>query len=383
MKILVLGADGYLGWPTALHFSARGHTVWAIDDFSKRKIEFEEGVEPLQYIQPLSRRVSNWFDVSGYKINTRFGSLLNHRFVYKVLSDSRPDVVIHFAEQPSAPYSMKGREQAVFTQSNNVIGTLNLLFGMKKYVPNAHLVKLGTLGEYGTPNIDIEEGFIDIEHNGRKDTLPYPKQPFSFYHLSKVHDSHNIMFACKAWGLRATDLNQGVVYGLHTDETRIYESLHTSFHYDSVFGTVLNRFVVQAVAGHPLTIYGKGGQTRGCLNIIDTVQCIDLAVMRPPNSNEYRVFNQFTEQYSIVQFAALVEKVSAEIGLNTKRTHIVNPRNELEEHYYNPQHTKLLDLGLEPHLLTEDVVREMLEYVGERKDNIDREVIVPKIKWEH
>ena len=383
MKVLILGADGYLGWPTALHFSAHGHEVWAIDDFSKRKIEFEEGVEPLQYIPPLSRRVSNWFDVSGCKIDTRFGSLLNHRFVYKVLSESEPDVVIHFAEQPSAPYSMKGREQAVFTQSNNVIGTLNLLFGMKKYAPNAHLVKLGTLGEYGTPNIDIEEGFIDIEHNGRKDTLPYPKQPFSFYHLSKVHDSHNIMFASKVWGLRVTDLNQGVVYGLHTDETRINEGLHTSFHYDSVFGTVLNRFVVQAVAGHPLTIYGKGGQTRWCLNIVDTVQCIDLAVRQPPKASEYRVFNQFTEQFSIIQFAALVEKVGADIGLNPGRTHVVNPRNELEEHYYNPRHTKLLDLGLQPHLLTEDLVREMLEYVGQRKVNIDREVIAPKIKWKH
>jgi len=383
MKVLVLGADGYLGWPTALHFSARNHQVMTVDDFSKRKIEFEEGVEPLQHIPPLARRVESWKNITGNNIETRFGSLTNHRFIYKVLSEFQPDTIIHFAEQPSAPYSMKGREGAVFTQTNNVIGTLNLLFGMKKYVPNAHLVKLGTLGEYGTPNIDIEEGFIEIEHNGRKDTLPFPKQPFSFYHLSKVHDSNNIMFACKVWGLKATDLNQGVVYGLHTKETRLDDSFRTSFHYDSVFGTVLNRFVVQAVAGHPLTIYGKGGQTRGCLNIVDTIQCIDLAVKQPAQQGECRVFNQFTEQFSITDFATIVEEAGKQIGLDVKRKNISNPRKEMEEHYYNPKHTKLLDLGLQPHLLTHDEVKEMLKYVKQREANIDPTVIAPQIKWQH
>ena len=171
--------------------------------------------------------------------------------------------MVHFAEQRAAPYSMIDRKHAVFTQVNNVVGTLNLLFAIREFRPDCHLVKLGTMGEYGTPNIDIEEGYITIEHNGRKDVLPFPKQPGSFYHLSKVHDSHNIMFACRIWGLRATDLNQGVVYGTVTDEMALDEALINRFDYDEVFGTVLNRFCAQAAVGHPLTVYGKGGQTRG------------------------------------------------------------------------------------------------------------------------
>lgn len=266
MRILILGGDGYLGWPTAMFFSSKGHEVTVLDDFSKRKIELEEGIEPLEHVPTLQKRINIWKKITKNNINLKVGSLTNHRLVYNLFEEFKPDTIIHYAEQPSAPYSMQGRGQAVYTQYNNVIGNLNVLFAMKRHCPNAHLVKLGTMGEYGTPNIDIEEGYITIEHKGRSDILPFPKQPFSFYHLSKVHDSNNIVFACKVWGLRATDLNQGVVYGIDTDETVINSELRTSFHYDGVFGTVLNRFAVQAVSGFPLTIYGKGSQTRGFLN---------------------------------------------------------------------------------------------------------------------
>ena len=381
MKILILGADGYLGWPTAMSLSMKGHNVSLVDDFSKRKIELEEGIYPLENIPTLQKRVRTWKKVTGKNMDLHVCSLLNHRKVYSVFKEIKPDAVIHYAEQPSAPYSMQGREQAVFTQNNNVIGNLNVLFAIKKYCPEAHLIKLGTMGVYGTPNIDIEEGFIDITHKGRKDNLPFPKQPFSFYHLSKVHDSNNILFACRVWGLKATDLNQGLVYGIETDETIMNEDFKTSFHYDSVFGTVLNRFAVQSVVGFPLTIYGNGSQTRGCLNIKDTIQCVELALNNPPEQGKYEVYNQFTESFSIIQFADFVEKAAKNFDIKVNIEKIKNPRVEKEDHYYNPTHTKLLDLGLKPNLLTVDMVSEMLKRILESKNDIDQNLILPSISW--
>lgn len=381
MRIMILGGDGYLGWPTAMHFSARGDEVMVVDNFCKRRIEMEDGIEPLEPIPTLHKRVALWKEVSGKEIQLRVGDLVNHRFVYSVLDEFQPEVIIHYAEQPSAPYSMQGREQAVFTQHNNVIGNLNLLFAMKKHCPAAHLVKLGTMGEYGTPNIDIEEGYIEVEHKGRKDILPFPKQPLSFYHLSKVHDSHNIMFTCKTWGLRATDLNQAVVYGIDTDQTRLHPELRTSFHYDAVFGTVLNRFCVQAVGGIPLTVYGGGGQTRGILNIRDTLQCVELAVLNPAAEGECRVFNQLTEVFSIMQMAEMVKEAAEELGFKVTINHITNPRVEKEEHYFNPVHTKLKDLGLQPRLLSEELLENMVKYIEGVRDRINTATILPTITW--
>ena len=381
MRVLILGGDGYLGWPTAMHFSALGDEVVIVDNFSKRRIEMEDGIEPLEPIPTLHKRISLWKEVSGKEIKLMVGDLVNHRFIYRVLEEFKPEAIIHYAEQPSAPYSMQGREQAVFTQSNNVIGNLNLLFAIKKYCPETHLVKLGTMGEYGTPNIDIEEGYIEIEHNGRKDTLPFPKQPFSFYHLSKVHDSHNIMFTCKSWGLRATDLNQAVVYGIDTEQTKLHPELRTSFHYDAVFGTVLNRFCAQAVKGIPLTVYGKGGQTSGFLNIRDTLQCVELAVQNPADAGECRVYNQLTEVFSVTQLAEMVRDASSELGVKVDINHIDNPRIEKEEHYFNPVHTKLKDLGLEPRLLSDELIENMIQYIDKIKDKINDDTIMPKIKW--
>jgi UDP-sulfoquinovose synthase len=295
-----------------------------------------------------------------------------------VLADFRPDAIVHFGEQRSAPYSMIDRAHAVYTQVNNVVGTLNLLYAMAAQNPAIHLVKLGTMGEYGTPNIDIEEGFIEITHKGRTDMLPFPKQPGSFYHLSKVHDSHNIAFACKTWGLAATDLNQGIVYGQETLETALHPDLATRFDYDGVFGTVLNRFVVQAVIGYPLTVYGKGGQTRGMLNIRDTVACVELALLHPATRGEFRVFNQFTESFSVGQIAELV---ADSLPGRHEIKHLPDPRVELEEHYYNAAHTKLVDLGLVPHLLDAAVVCAMGEQVQTHRDRIDRDVILPGVNW--
>ncbi len=281
MRILVLGGDGYLGWPTALHLSRRGHEVAVVDNFVRRQYDFEMGVDSLVPIAHLQHRVRVWEQVSGLRVEAYVGDLTDHGFCDRIISEFAPEAVVHFAEQRSAPYSMIDRQHCVYTQVNNVVGTLNLLYAIAERNPDIHLVKLGTMGEYGTPNIDIEEGFIEITHKGRTDVLPYPKSPGSFYHLSKVHDSHNIQFACRIWGLRATDLNQGVVYGQETDETTMHPDLATRFDYDAVFGTVLNRFCVQAVVGHPLTVYGKGGQTRGMLDIRDTLACVELALLEP------------------------------------------------------------------------------------------------------
>ncbi len=225
MKILVLGGGGYCGWPTALHLSKLGHRVGIADNFIRRLWDCELGVETLTPIRSLHARAEAWQECTSRSMDIFVGDLCDYSFVRRMFERFSPDAVVHFAEQRSAPYSMIDREHAVFTQVNNITGTLNLLFAMRDVAPECHLVKLGTMGEYGTPNIDIEEGFLEIHHNGRKDVLPFPKQPGSFYHLSKVHDSHNIAFATKIWGLRTTDLNQGVVYGTMTDEIALDERL--------------------------------------------------------------------------------------------------------------------------------------------------------------
>ncbi len=345
-RVLVLGGDGYLGWPTAMYLSARGHDVGVVDNFAKREWERELGVAPLMPVGTLAERLAAWHEISGRSIACEVGDLTDYSFVSRVIRDFAPDAVIHYGEQPSAPYSMIDAAHATYTQSNNVVGTLNVLFALRDIAPDAHLIKLGTMGEYGTPNIDIEEGYLRVEHNGRSHEFLYPKTAGSLYHLSKVHDSHNIHFACRIWGLRATELNQGVVYGIETDESALDPRLATAFHYDEVFGTALNRFCVQAVCGEPITPFGRGGQTRGYLNIRDTMACVELAVCNPADRGELRVYNQFTELFSVNELAAKVADAATELGFSPNIVHADNPRVEAEQHYYNPQHTKLLELGL-------------------------------------
>jgi UDP-sulfoquinovose synthase len=381
MKILVLGGDGYLGWPTAMYLSQRGHEVAVLDNFAKRRWEMELNVEPLLPIHTLHDRVKAWKEVSGKTLDLFVGDLRNYDTVRNAIQTVQPDAVVHYGEQPSAPYSMMDHNRAVFTQTNNIVGTLNLLWVLRDYAPQCHLVKLGTMGEYGTPNIDIEEGFLEVEYKGRKDVLPFPKQPGSLYHLSKVHDSHNILFACRTWKLRSTDLNQGVVYGIETDETPLDPRLATSFHYDEVFGTALNRFCVQAVAGIPLTVYGRGHQLRGFLNIRDTLRCVELAIMNVPEAGEYRVFNQFTETFSVSQLAEMVKTEGKKLGLKVTISSLENPRVEAEEHYYNPRHQKLVDLGLEPHLLSDVLVDSMLKRIQEHAPRIKKDIILPRVRW--
>jgi UDP-sulfoquinovose synthase len=383
MRVIVLGADGYLGWPTSLHLSARGHDVVAIDSLIRRRWDTYCGTHSLVPIASMDRRIMRWQQESGRRIQWERMDVCNLADLTALVARHRPDAIVHFAEQRSAPYSMISAVHATETQVNNVVGTLNLLFAMRESAPEVHLVKLGTMGEYGTPNIDIEEGFIEIEHNGRRDRLPYPKQPGSFYHLSKVHDSHNIMFACRAWGLSATDLNQGVVYGAHTPETETHRDLRTRFDYDDIWGTVLNRFCSQAAVGHPLTVYGEGGQTRGFLDIRDTVRCVELAALNPPDAGEYRVFNQFTEQFSVAELAEKVRDARLTHGLPTEIQHVPNPRTEKETHYYNAKHQKLLDLGLQPHQLADTLIDNVIELVERYRGRIRPELFTPRVDWRH
>jgi UDP-sulfoquinovose synthase len=381
MRIGVLGGDGYCGWATALYLSGREHAVAVVDNFARRQWDHQLGVQTLTPIRPLPERIAAWQQRTGNEIESFTGDVTDYDFLRSFIEEFQPDTVIHFAEQRSAPYSMIDRKHAVFTQVNNVVGTLNLLFALRELQPGCHLVKLGTMGEYGTPNIDIEEGYISIEHNGRTDVLPFPKQPGSFYHLSKVHDSHNLMFACKIWGLRATDLNQGVVYGTVTGETARQEALINRFDYDEIFGTVLNRFCVQAAIGHPLTVYGSGGQTRGFLDIRDTVRCIELACLNPAAPGECRVFNQFTEQFSVLELARLVQTAGKKLGLTVHVEHLPDPRVESEEHYYNAKHSKLIDLGLKPHYLSDSLLDSLVNIAMQYRERVDTSMLLPQVNW--
>ena len=378
MQILVLGGDGYLGWPTALHLSAAGHDVAVADNFARRGYDEEMGVESLVPIATLDERVNAWLEVSSKAIKPYVGDLCDPDFVHAMVGEFRPDTIVHFGEQRAAPYSMISQKHAVYTQTNNVVGTLNVMYAIADIDRDIHLVKLGTMGEYGTPNIDIEEGWITIEHNGRSDRVMFPKRPGSFYHLSKVHDSHNIEFGCRIWGLRATDLNQGVVYGADTEQTKLDPRLATRFDYDGVFGTVLNRMVIQAVLGHPLTVYGNGCQTRGLINIVDTAECIRIASENPARRGEFRVFNQMTEQMSVRQIA---ETIAKEFPGDAVVEHVENPRVELENHYYNAKHTALEDLGLKPTLLSMTLIDHLFDVVERHKDRVDLAAIMPTVRW--
>jgi len=384
MKILILGGDGYLGWPTSMHLANEGHEVYSIDNLSKRKIASEHGVEPLNIIKPFNERVKIWNKNQKNKIKHMISDLLNYKVLCEILKEFKPETIIHYAEQPSAPYSMASREKAVFTQHNNVIGNLNLLFAMKKYCPDSHLVKLGTMGEYGTPNIDIEEGWLNIEHNGRKDKVLYPKKPGSFYHLSKVHDSANIEFACRIWGLRCTDLNQGFVYGISTKEIDLdYDNLSTAFHYDSIFGTIINRFITQLATERDMTVYGKGNQKRAFLNIIDTINCVKIASNNPPKGGEFRVFNQFSEFSSLNEISKRIESYATANKIKSKISHIKNPRIEDEDHYYNPKNTSLISLGLKPIIMDNEQIDKIYKVIKKNQERVNLDTLNPDINWKN
>lgn len=381
MRIIVAGGDGFCGWPTALYLSKQGNEVAIIDNMVRRKIDDELHSNSITRLASLEDRVAKWKELTGKEITVYKGDLNHYDFLSMVFKQFQPEAFVHFAEQRSAPYSMIDREHAIYTQSNNVLGNLNVLYAIKEYAPDCHLIKLGTMGEYGTPNIDIEEGYIEIEHKGRKDTVLFPKKPGSFYHLTKVHDTNNIAFTCRSWGIRATDLNQGVVYGVNTEDTQLDPVLYNRFDYDGVFGTVFNRFMVQSAVGLPMSVYGKGGQTRGFIHIEDTVRCIEIAAHNPANRGQLAIYNQMTEQFSVLDLAEKVDRVAKDMGLQPEIKHFDNPRVEEEDHYFNAVTTKLKDLGLAPHYLTDQVIRDIIQLALDHKDRVKEELVMNSPSW--
>lgn len=381
MRVLILGGDGYLGWPTAMNFSAKGHEVAVVDNYLRRQLARETDNGTLYPTPNLHERVKIWQEHTGKSIPVFIGDLCDWSFINSVFAEFKPDTIIHYAEQPSAPYSMLNADAARLTISNNIGVTGNVVLAMKEHCPDAHLIKLGTMGEYGTPNIDIEEGWLDVEHKGRSHKFLYPRQAGSLYHTTKVMDTDLLWFYVRIWGIRVTDLMQGPVYGIYTDENYHDDRLLPFFAYDEIFGTIVNRFVVQAVAGYPLTVYGKGGQIRGYLNIKDTLQCLLLAAENPADSGEMKIYNQLTETLSVNEIADHVQRVGNQFGLDVEIKSIENPRKELEEHYYNPTHTGLLDLGLEPNYMTDESLGEIVQKVIQYKDSIVQDRIFRGVKW--
>jgi len=329
----------------------------------------------------LIQRSNIWEEITGKVIKIHIGDIVNYKFLLSIFREYNPDTVVHYAEQPSAPYSMMSQEQAAFTVHNNLIGTLNMLYAVKEVNPDCHIVKLGTMGEYGTPDIDIEEGWLEIDHKGRKDKFLFPRQAGSLYHTTKVQDTDMLWFYVRTWNIRVTDLMQGPVYGLSTEETDLDSRLVTHFHYDEIFGTLLNRFIVQAVAGYPLTVYGKGNQIRGFLNLKDTMQCVYLSSMKKAKQGELRIFNQITEPFSVNQLASRVKEIGNKLGYNVKIERIENPRIEKEDHYYNVKYTGLIDLGLKPHYLTDEILESFFMIADKYKNRINKAAFFRGIRW--
>jgi UDP-sulfoquinovose synthase len=384
MRVFIAGIDGYLGWALAQYLTVRGHEVVGADKMLRRDWVKEVGSNSALPVYSREERLQAFKEKYGTDIDFRVGDFVDYDFVKGFFEEFRPEAIVHLGQVPSAPYSMIDQQHTVFTQHNNVIGNLNILYAMKEVVPDAHLLKLGTMGEYGTPNVDIPEGFFEVEYRGRKDYLPFPRQAASFYHWSKVHDSNNTMYACKIWGLRATDVMQGVVFGTRIDEMGDDPRLRSRLDFDQCFGTAINRFCCQAVIGHPLTLFGAGHQKRGFLPMRDSMQCLAIAIENPPKQGEYRVFNQFEETYSIVELAQMVKEVGEELGLAVDIFEYDNPRHEAAEHYFNPDRNHLIDLGYMP---THDVkaeMRIMIKDLMEHKERImeKKDILVPDIRWD-
>ena len=391
-SIIILGGDGYIGWPAAMFFSKKGYEVTIIDNYFRRNKCLEMNLNLLESVPSLVERAKIWENKTGNKINICILDLSIPENMRKLFTGKVeylfgdpispfPKTVVHLAEQPSAPYSNKNYINADFTIINNLRVTNNLMWAVKDYAPDTHIIKLGTMGEYGTPNIDIEEGWLDITHKGRSDKFLFPRQAGSIYHTSKIMDTDLLWYGVRTWELKVTDLMQGPVYGLETNESRIDERLRTIFNYDEIFGTVINRFIVQAIKGYPLTVYGSGGQTRGYINLMDSLQCIYISEKNPPKKGELNIYNQIFETYTVNQLATMTKSVGDSLGYNVKINNIDNPRKELEEHYYNPSYEKLKELGVKPHLLTEEIMSEIFEIVSKNKANVISDIIYKGIKW--
>ena len=384
MRVFIAGLDGYLGWPLAQYLINRGHIVGGIDNFSRRSWVAEVGGDSAIPISPIAERFRAVQERYGLLPEFREGDLREYECVKHALAEFKPDAVVHLGECPSAAYSMMDVEHATYVQVNNIVSTLNLLYAIQTISRDIHLIKLGTMGEYGTPNVNIPEGFFEIDYRGRRDRLPFPRQAGSWYHWSKVHGSNNVMFAVRLWGLCATDIMQGVVFGTRIDEMGNDKRLATRLDFDQAFGTVINRYCCQAVIGHPLTPFGAGLQKRGFITLRDSMQCLTLALEKPSRPGEYRVLNQFAEVYDVTDLARKVQVVAREFGIDAKIAHLENPRKESEEHYYEPDHITLFELGFRPSSSIDDELCIMLGDLMPHRERIKERasLLIPDIRWD-
>jgi UDP-sulfoquinovose synthase len=385
MKVLVLGGDGFCGWPTSLHLSDKGHDVIVVDNLSRREIDLELEVESLTPIRPMGERIRTWKELTGKEIGfVRLDLAEEYERFLELLRDERPDAVVHFGEQRAAPYSMRNSAAKRYTVDNNVRGTHNVLVAIVESGLDIALVHLGTMGVYGygwSGSAPIPEGYLTVKVSTPDGEIEreilHPANPGSVYHMTKTLDQLLFAFYAKNDQVRITDLHQGIVWGTQTPQTILDERLINRFDYDGDYGTVLNRFLMQAAIGHPLTVHGTGGQTRAFIHIRDTVRCIQIALENPPARGEQvSVFNQVTETHRIIELAELIAK---ETGV--KIANLPNPRKEAVENELNVSRERFVGLGLDPTTLTEGLLEEIRDIANKYSYRADTTKIIARSVW--
>ncbi|MBE2239672.1 MAG: NAD-dependent epimerase/dehydratase family protein [Caldilineaceae bacterium] len=383
-RVIVLGGDGFCGWPTSLRLSHEGCDVTIVDNLSRRKIDVELGCQSLTPIQPIERRLQSWQQLTGRKIDYRNLNIAeDYQELAQLIQEVRPKAIVHFAEQRAAPYSMKSPRHKRYTVDNNTNGTHNVLCAIVESGLDIHLVHLGTMGVYGygTAGLSIPEGYltVKVDVNGAEHEIeiPYPPHPGSIYHMTKTLDALLFYYYNKNDDVRVTDLHQGVVWGTNTEETLLHPDLINRFDWEGDYGTVLNRFLVQAAVGHPLTVHGSGGQTRAFIHIRDTVRCISLAIQHPPAHKErVKIFNQATETHRVRNLADLVSRLT---GAEVR--YYVNPRNEAWENELVIHNEQFLELGLQPITLSDGLLQEVIEVAARYRDRVDVTKIIADSRW--
>lgn len=384
-SIAIFGADGYIGWPLSIHLGCRNpdKKIVLVDNLVTRKLVKSVGSRSLVPIKSMKERVESYEKITGQNnLEFVFADARDPETVDRIFAKYLPSSVVHLAQQRSAPFSMIDQEHALYSQLNNIATNMNIVHALARHTPSAHLLKMGSMGEYGTPGIEISEGEMEVERKGRTAKIMFPPAGQSWYHLSKIFDTFNVKLANKLFGLTATDIMQGVVYGVRVDET-VDDALATRFDFDSNWGTVINKYVVQSVLLNKLLIYGKGKQKRGFLSLYDSINCLTLLLENPPAKGEYRIVNQLDEIYDTLELARKVQAIGKEFGIEAELESIENPRVEKEEHYYEVEHNVLPSLGFKREKELDRVLFEIFEAVIKNKERAEgmENLVYPNVSW--